>query len=664
MAWEFDPARGRAMVQREPMGIVARFWVVLVFASLAHADYEETEFRLKAAGVEPELRKRIHTAIDRGVKFLIANQQEDGSWRRGRVSWRRPSESNSVFATLALSHAGTPAARAGVKLGLEWLIPAGKRARRDIYRHVYLAGPMAMLLVASNTHPERVIEIGNALIRGAPRNTLWGYSTGFGSSAGGVRLHQEDLENLSTAQFGALGLWSADRVRGKPSRELWRRHLELLEQDQMVCGSWRYGRKPPFDYGGYRYFTGTFMGTANFLLAYAGSDGGKGVKRKVAEGLPAARERAIRALERDAPAYLQLFDIGAHTLKWPYYGLYALEKAAIFADREELGGVRWYVEGAQSLIAAQEKNGSWNRANVVDTAFALLFLLRSSQRYHPTTPRDSGRPTAPVSGTKKDEQPKANAPGKPPPHPVMKARLALDELMKAFQSPRASDLPKPVDVAAMAEIEPRLAGDAVLVEEWRKSWAKLSWRVLATAPRGKGAASKRWDALQVACARALLRGGRADARQLGSLIQRGPIKNRKWEPSADWWIAVVGELVPAVGDGKLALQLADDLARPNLKYLDQLVGCLRGVRKLAPKLSKKERKALVDLIVRRFEGKESEWAKRNPGDRRELAWDMIGAHVMVTLRALTRDPDTGEYWLIKAGRPTEHVGDFRRWGRK
>ncbi len=74
---------------------------------------------------------------------------------------------------------------------------------------------------------------------------------------------------------------------------------------------------------------------------------------------------------------------------WTYYYIYAYERYASFrelaegrADKEPA----WYTSGAQFLIKNQNLNGSWGApgspigTKVPDTAFALLFLLRSSKK--------------------------------------------------------------------------------------------------------------------------------------------------------------------------------------------------------------------------------------------------------------------------------------------
>jgi len=82
---------------------------LLLLAICAHADYAETEHRLKQAGVDKALRRRIHTAVDKAVAYLTAKQRKGGSWSSQRsLQWKlwHPREAETVFASLALRHAG------------------------------------------------------------------------------------------------------------------------------------------------------------------------------------------------------------------------------------------------------------------------------------------------------------------------------------------------------------------------------------------------------------------------------------------------------------------------------------------------------------------------------------------------------------------------------
>lgn len=70
---------------------------------------------------------------------------------------------------------------------------------------------------------------------------------------------------------------------------------------------------------------------------------------------------------------------------WTHYYHYAVERYYSFREEAE-GNVqkssRWYQEIARYLLKTQAENGSWKSqcGDVVDTAFAVLFLLRSTRK--------------------------------------------------------------------------------------------------------------------------------------------------------------------------------------------------------------------------------------------------------------------------------------------
>lgn len=71
--------------------------------------------------------------------------------------------------------------------------------------------------------------------------------------------------------------------------------------------------------------------------------------------------------------------------EWPHYYMYAYERYQSF--RELASGrlrreSRWYNDGVQFLRETQNNDGSWysDAGRAVDTSFAMLFLLRSTQR--------------------------------------------------------------------------------------------------------------------------------------------------------------------------------------------------------------------------------------------------------------------------------------------
>jgi hypothetical protein len=64
------------------------------------------------------------------------------------------------------------------------------------------------------------------------------------------------------------------------------------------------------------------------------------------------------------------------------YFLWSVERVGVLCSLQTIGGKDWYRWGAQLLVPAQRKDGSWlGRGNggmpVIDTSMALLFLKRS-----------------------------------------------------------------------------------------------------------------------------------------------------------------------------------------------------------------------------------------------------------------------------------------------
>jgi hypothetical protein len=101
-----------------------------------------------------------------------------------------------------------------------------------------------------------------------------------------------------------------------------------------------------------------------------------------------------------------------------------------------------------------------------------------------------------------------------------------------------------------------------------------------------------------------------------------------------------------------------------MQNLDRLVATLVGLRLAARKLPGKASLKLIELLVRRFEGKEDELSKRPAGSHEEMEWDTIGAHVVTTLNALGPDPDSGRYPLDEQARGLTSLESFRKWLRR
>jgi hypothetical protein len=433
----------------------------------ARADYEETERRLKACGTDDALRKQIHDAIDRGVKFLVSRQQADGSFVEPAGY---PASGVTLLCALALRHAGTPEAMTSLKGGLAYLFASDPPLPGEIEKDVYQAGIALMLLAHVPGYDAFARRFATALSGALDGDSdWWGYRTPGGDEVdpgAASPVFRDSTPNMSTSQFAALGLWAARRMGIAVPPTVWIRHATALCASQKKNGSWQYQRggwtprRKPGEVNlddEFGVVTGTYMGLANLLLAQEALRAAPGVPDGVKSRVSTAIASARKALARHVPRSLTDPRASIHPEEeepgrssrsrlpvrhYPakpgigaYYTLFALEKACLFADIEAFdasrsaplppnrkptpaakgsGKVSWYATGAQWLLSVQRSDGGWSPnagdppgddASEVDTALALLFLLRSPSVYHPTKPTEvdaksvtPSEPTAPPMG--------------------------------------------------------------------------------------------------------------------------------------------------------------------------------------------------------------------------------------------------------------------------
>ncbi|MEZ6006176.1 MAG: hypothetical protein R3F05_00200 [Planctomycetota bacterium] len=381
----------------------------------AHADesYEQTEARLKAAGVDAGLRARIHTAIERASALLVRMQGEGGMWcedvRRapqtirgdtGRQAERLYVAAGACFAALALAHGRTEAGLAGARRAHRALLA---RYQDVVAEQVYVAGPFLLVadVLAARDGAQALAD------RLASRQWRKGGVWSYGATPG---------PNLSTSQFGMLGLWAAERMKLDVEEEPLKAHLIHLMASQLADGAWPYGGSGPALIGTYP--NGAAMGLANLLLSGGMLHTRGAVPDEELEIVRLQRLDGLSALRRYAPLVIRGHALQQPFPAWRFYDLFALEKACVFAGVEKLGSFAWYVEGARRLVELQTPDGAWSGrgytkdleaatrfrldegldpelVQVFDTAVGLLFLLRLSEGYQPPpiTPPSTQPPT-------------------------------------------------------------------------------------------------------------------------------------------------------------------------------------------------------------------------------------------------------------------------------
>jgi hypothetical protein len=307
---------------------------------------------------------------------------------------------------MALIHAGIPIDNVGIKRAFSLL--SGKQLKESYDIAIYLMMLEARFLPLSNfedvksfsedearkliakslTPAERALamKLVENLLETQAATGIFGYS---GASR----------PNLSNTQYSILGLKSASRMGIRIPIEVWRstflavakvaaapgknvsiKNLSLSGEPlehSAALRSWGYG--PPVEH----LATGSMTCAALCILAICRSELERAQVWKQPDqaiydqliwgGFGWIQETiSMRANQPEACWFL-----GASL----YYYLYGIERAAIFQRLQTIGDHDWFTEGAAILLSIQKPDGRWEGLHgtpVVDTAFALLFLRRTT----------------------------------------------------------------------------------------------------------------------------------------------------------------------------------------------------------------------------------------------------------------------------------------------
>ncbi|GIW79844.1 MAG: hypothetical protein KatS3mg105_1651 [Gemmatales bacterium] len=177
------------------------------------------------------------------------------------------------------------------------------------------------------------------------------------------------ISDNSNTQFALLGLWVAYR-RGIPLQPVLALAGKFFRSTQHQNGSWGYRANLPQ----VRVDSMTCAGL--FGLAVDQSVQGPAEKRQ--QQKDEAIEKAFQFISKrigQAPPRGKL--VGASTWGDLYY-LWSLERVAMIYDLDTIGGKDWYTWAANILLDAQYPDGYWKDAfgPIIDTCFALLVLKR------------------------------------------------------------------------------------------------------------------------------------------------------------------------------------------------------------------------------------------------------------------------------------------------
>jgi hypothetical protein len=304
-------------------------------------------------------QQEVNAAIDRGVRWLLGSQDEDGFWFEERPG-------RTALALYALLKSGVDPEHPVVRRALGFL------AAHDP-QQTYDAAILALVL-ASLDDPEYfewLDVLAERLASWQLKSGDWAYPVGDG--------------DLSNTQYAALGLWAAGKSGVKVPAKPWEELFGVLQRYVTREGAFGYKR------GDHEATPSmTAAGVGSLALCAWGLQQASALAPRTARQIERAEERGLEWLG-------ELFDESLSTTQgfWPYYRLYGIERVGALAKVGQIGGRDWYQEGAARLIAEQRDDGSWsprNDAQVagprggrrgdgsidINTSFALLFLRRAT----------------------------------------------------------------------------------------------------------------------------------------------------------------------------------------------------------------------------------------------------------------------------------------------
>jgi hypothetical protein len=367
-----------------------------------------------AAPAASSLQPAIDAALERGIAYLLKEQQRDGSWPCNQRGFPTGQTALCVY-TLLRCGLGTD--HPAVARGLEFL-------NQNTPEETYSAGYCLMAWEATldPQYRPRIELVLQSLLEWQSKGH-WSYPevpnddgfTGWKGIPGGP--------DLSNTQYAVLGLRAAAHAGVAVPDKVWCDVLENVLRLQEK----EYNVEAPLKNGA----TGTGkLPIAGFSYALNGGVSASMTAAGVGVVSIARAELGPRASPKQVLDCTRAAELGINWLgsnftleenvggdpRWRWYLLYGLERVGTLNEIEFLGTHDWYGEGARWLLKTQDGDGSWTDARWAtdnwhthprqhDTCWALLFFRRAS------------RPVVRTAG------PEQFAPPKLPPDPGQQVQL-------------------------------------------------------------------------------------------------------------------------------------------------------------------------------------------------------------------------------------------------
>jgi len=299
---------------------------------------------------------------------------------------------------MALYKAGIDKSHPKIQQGIEnsrALANRGAESAHDTY------APALCCILLCEVDPDRyrpdISKLVNGMIRRQHSNGGWSYS-GY------------PYDDTSQTQYGVLCLWTAHHADFDVPPEAIERAARWLLQHQDPTGGWTYkpAKKDAGTHAMHKVVTHSMSSAGAgslYMCAHLFGLAVQAEKKSEEDDLPSAVTR-VEKEERGGSEFLranrQLLmrglasgnvwfskNLNFNTNWWTHYYMYGLERYKSFQELVEGKKVAepdWYSKGVEYLRKTQSQDGSWKSREAptgsaaIDTAFAVLFLARSSQK--------------------------------------------------------------------------------------------------------------------------------------------------------------------------------------------------------------------------------------------------------------------------------------------
>jgi hypothetical protein len=327
-----------------------------------------------AAATTAEIEKSLAAGRD-----WLYKQQQNGNWEYAGVpEGGNPQTRGSQYtgftalSVLALLNSGEKPQDPRIKSAIEFLL---KNRTEGVYAlgvrcQIWLMLPPTQATREAMSNDARIL-LSSVKKQGNARG-MYDYAPG-PNEYGMVR----NVYSHSRSQYAVLGMWAAAQSGFEVPDSYWKLVEEAWIRNQDKSGGWLYTNRVDMPES-YPVTAGmTNAGVASLLITQEYLRAQDGVLCKGNQ----ISEPVERGLKWLADYTRQNAADAGFIHDRPYASLYSYERVGAASGLRYLGGVDWFVAGADWAIKRQKPDGSWNYdgsvlGNFSDTCFAMLFLAK------------------------------------------------------------------------------------------------------------------------------------------------------------------------------------------------------------------------------------------------------------------------------------------------